>query len=129
MGRIVVLCNHPGCRNLVEIGNGCYCLNHKKHIKQIDNRENRHKRGYTDRWYKIRARKLKLVPLCECCEKLNIIKSAKVVHHIDCNQKNNSSKNLMSLCRECHEVYHDRIYHANKLLIIDTINKIGGIFG
>ena len=42
-----------------------------------------------------------------------MLKSDLIVHHIDFNDKNNSSNNLITLCKKCHLKFH-RSNHINK---------------
>lgn len=46
-----------------------------------------------------------------------------VLHHIDCNRKNNSKSNLVELCELCHLRLHRKIYYrlvkSGKLKLIN----------
>lgn len=99
-------CLYPGCNNIVQSG---YCDEHKKY-NHPDDRPSSHKRGYTTKWEKVRAVKIKQNPLCEMCEKKGIITPSDIVHHIVPISQGGAVldyDNLMSLCNKCHaEVHH-----------------------
>ncbi len=59
-------------------------------------------------WKVARRSKVNRSPLCELCEKKGIIRVADVVHHINQDPWDNDPRNLMSLCRDCHETIHGR---------------------
>ena len=91
-----------------------YC---EQHLKQRYNeykriydqkRASASKRGYNANWSKVRKMYLNRNPLCECdeCKRLNRIRPAKIVHHIDENPRNNKEDNLMAVTRECHNRIH-----------------------
>ena len=80
-------------------------------------REERQKIYNTTIWKKLRAAKLLESPLCEMCLKHNKITSATDVHHIDSFMnytdtrrlsKAYDARNLMSLCKECHQKEHNQ---------------------
>lgn len=66
---------------------------------------------------------------CQCCGENEV----KIVHHIDCNKKNNSPSNLITLCGQCHLSLHAK--YSNKQLRDGNIYKMfpkkfrWGIFG
>lgn len=65
----------------------------------------------TYRWQKLRLRALRRDNFeCQWCKLQGKVKKATVVHHKD---KNINLffvlKNLVSLCRECHEKHHGRL--------------------
>lgn len=101
-------CSTPGCR---ELTNGGPCPKHAK-SRQTSSDSNRcasHKRGYDHLWRKVRERKLRKDPICECgCGQL-----ADCVHHkIPVSERPDlrlTMSNLMSLTNDCHE----RIEHEN----------------
>ena len=70
-------------------------------------------RGYDRRWRKVRALKAKRDPLCEVCRKRGVVKALDVVHHNqsieDAPELRLAMDNLMSLCRDCHEIIHGRL--------------------
>ncbi len=41
-----------------------------------------------------------------CCKQQNIAKDKLIIHHIDFNDKNNDLKNLITLCKKCHCLFH-----------------------
>lgn len=109
-------CNFPGCPNLSRDGSG-WCSKHKAYGEQKrkgdqkkyqQRRGSAASRGYGGEWRKIRTAKLKRNPLCEECEKHGRVTVAWTVHHIDHDQHNNDDSNLMSMCRDCHEIHHGR---------------------
>lgn len=71
----------------------------------------------SQRWRTLRLAKLTDTPLCEMCQKDGVIKQAIDVHHIvsfmstDDKTKRNALAydydNLMSLCKECHQLVHN----------------------
>jgi len=71
-----------------------------------DTRPSASKRGYGSRWKKVRARQLRIEPLCRLCSNEGIIKVANVVDHIIPHKGNSdlmwSSSNHQSLCTPCH---------------------------
>lgn len=57
---------------------------------------------------------------CEVCGNEGVNTNANnhlLVHHIDCNQKNNSLDNLITLCRPCHSIAHKRNRTKLELII------------
>ncbi|MFC1612661.1 HNH endonuclease signature motif containing protein [Patescibacteria group bacterium] len=46
----------------------------------------------------------KIEPICKVCKYKDI--RSLVVHHVDKNRKNNSTQNLIWLCRNCHHLVH-----------------------
>lgn len=89
------------------ISENLYC---DKHNKIINKYYNKYKRApdtykhYSNRWRKIRQLYIKEHPVCELCEKNNILKPVEEVHHIVALSKGGTHKeeNLMSLCKSCH---------------------------
>jgi len=76
-----------------------------------DDRPSAAKRGYDSSWKKVRKLKLNRDPLCEQCAKDGVTKAANVVHHIKPlgeGGKRLDENNLMSLCRNCHEILEGR---------------------
>lgn len=61
---------------------------------------------HSDRWRKIREKKLSEDFLCETCLKHNIETIATIVHHIDGNELNNEWNNYQSVCQSCHNKIH-----------------------
>lgn len=54
-------------------------------------------------WRKIRARKLRMNPLCERHLEQGQTVAATMVHHRDGNELHNNDENHESLCNPCHE--------------------------
>lgn len=55
---------------------------------------------------------------CQCCGD----KERNAVHHIDCNKKNNSTSNLITLCNQCHRYIHGK--YTNEVLRRSNIYKL-----
>lgn len=124
-------CKIPGCPNLVTTG---YCPEHEHFNTKPDNRDrfkklDRRKTTEEKRFYSSAAwtRCSKLYrqqhPICEVCEKKNVIVKADLVHHkkkltdiLRDRENPLSFKNLQSLCNKCHlrELYS---YRKNKKLL------------
>ncbi len=66
-------------------------------------RPNAYQAGYDHKWAAIRARKLRIDPLCERCRTDGLYVEARIVHHKDGNPRHNHESNLESLCWSCHE--------------------------
>ena len=60
-------------------------------------------RGYDAAWRTVRAAVLAEQPTCVVCGAL-----AEVVHHVDGDSRDNDRRNLLALCRDCHERAHGR---------------------
>jgi len=77
-----------------------------------DKRPSSRARGYDTAWERLRNWYLKQNPLCIDCQGAGVIRPAVVVHHIipveDDPSKRLDMDNLMSLCRDCHEIRHQR---------------------
>lgn len=101
-------CAFPGCPNLVT--GARYCITHDAMVKKSydESREDARDRGYTTRWEKVRAMKLKRNPICERCEKEGRVTPAAMVHHIDGDSKHHAMDNLMSMCWPCHGKQHSK---------------------
>lgn len=81
------------------------------HEVREDNRESAASRGYDGRWAKLRLRYLNRHPLCERCMSQGSTTLAGVVHHkvpISDGGARLDARNLMAVCRECHEIIHGR---------------------
>lgn len=98
-------CAHPGCHELTRNNR---CDKHRKQTLFEAQRETSNQRGYNYQWGKVRAKFLSTHSLCDTCYQKGIITVAKIVHHIDEDQRNNDEDNLRSLCRDCHEQLHGR---------------------
>lgn len=59
-----VLCKHPGCPELVDVGKG-YCEKHKPLHPEYT--RSAAKRGYNSKWQRVRKRYLEAHPLCVMC--------------------------------------------------------------
>ena len=55
---------------------------------------------------------------CQCCKTNKKL----IVHHLDCNPKNNSPSNLIVLCNQCHSHLHNK--YGNKKLRESNIYKL-----
>ena len=97
-------CRFSGCPELTE---NTYC---NKHSKEVTKRYNKYQRDpntykrYSNRWRRIRQPYIKEHPVCELCERKNILKPVEEVHHIVPLSKGgtHNEENLMSLCKSCH---------------------------
>jgi 5-methylcytosine-specific restriction enzyme A len=102
-------CGQPGCRELVEAGQG-YCPAHKRQKqKRVDEqRGSSADRGYGGAWQKARAHYLRAHPLCVYCEREGITKAAEVVDHITPHKGDWDlfwdSDNWQSLCKRHHDI-------------------------
>jgi len=65
-------------------------------------------RGYGGDWQRVRARCLRHNPLCHDCSESGRVTIAKEVHHVkkikDRPDLRLDERNLMTLCKRCHEV-------------------------
>jgi 5-methylcytosine-specific restriction enzyme A len=98
-------CSYRGCSKLAD--KGSYCAEHTKKESQYYNkyrRDPKTRKRYGTEWRKIRARFIKLNPLCEECKKQNRVTPVEEVHHIIPLSKGGThvENNLMSLCKSCH---------------------------
>lgn len=92
-------CKEIGCNKIAT--NGSYCLKHWNNKKSLYS---------SSRWKKTRAIKKQMNPLCEICEKKDIVEMATLIHH----KKDGEIfkdlffdlDNLMSLCVSCHNKIH-----------------------
>ena len=97
-------CRYSGCAELTE---NPYCDKHTKfvtkHYNKYQRDPNTYKR-YSNRWRRIRQPYIKEHPVCELCERKNILKTVEEVHHIIPLSKGgtHNDENLMSLCKSCH---------------------------
>jgi 5-methylcytosine-specific restriction enzyme A len=101
-------CNHGGCTVLTS---DTYCAEHAPLHEWTDERDSSGARGYDSKWRKVRAKYLSRHPLCQRCEEQGRVVLADVVHHIkplDEGGPRLDQLNLMSLCRDCHEIIHGR---------------------
>ena len=81
-------------------------------MAEKENRESSYRRGYDTTWERARKMYLSEHPLCENSEAAKKIKIASLVHHIkpveDYPELRLDPENFMSLCRDCHEIEHER---------------------
>lgn len=102
-------CNKPGCNQLT---NSRFCAEHEKQSKaQYDaQRGSACERGYNYQWFKVRAMKLNMDPLCERHLKQGHDVAAVIVHHLKPIETHPELRlnidNLQSLCNDCHELQH-----------------------
>jgi len=94
--------------------NGCSALTEKpyceKHKKVIDHRYNKYERDsntykrYSNIWRKTRQLYIKQYPVCELCERKNLLIPVQEVHHIVPLSQGgtHNENNLMGLCKSCH---------------------------
>lgn len=100
------LCNHPHCPDFQDKDG--YCNKHAKERRDRyeRTREGSHKRGYDNKWRKVRAVYLRRYPLCVVCEKEGILLMATQVDHIIPHKGDMklfwSESNWQSLCSSCH---------------------------
>lgn len=83
-------------------------------------------------WKQLRETKLRQKPLCECCLKQGVIRTAQDVHHkvsfmsttnpIERDRLAYDLDNLQSLCRECHNAIHN----PKKNNTTPSNNNVGG---
>ncbi len=97
-------CRFSGCPELTDT---LYCSKHYKAMNRYYNKYKRdplYKKRYGTAWRKIRDSYINNNPLCELCERKNILKHAEEVHHIIPLSKGGSheEENLMALCKSCH---------------------------
>lgn len=102
-------CNHAGCNTLTT---DTYCTEHTPfHPVYTDTRRNSRQRGYDTQWEKVRKQHLSAHPLCKRCEDAGRTVVATMVHHIKAIRDGGprlDRSNLMSLCRDCHEMIEGR---------------------
>jgi len=94
-------CPTPGCPELVKSGR---CNRHAASLARAhdERRGSSSERGYDAKWRRIRARALRLEPLCRFCFAVGRITAAREVDHIDGDSSNNADVNLRPLCKPCH---------------------------
>ena len=78
----------------------------------------------TARWKRLRLRKLKAQPLCECCKTNDKITPANEVHHVTPVESVSNIElmeklmfdynNLMSVCHACHVEIHAEMFSHSK---------------
>lgn len=126
-------CQIPGCPNLVNTG---YCKDHQQYstlnkgrdrFKDLDRKKTSEEKKFYSKsaWTKCSRLYRREHPICERCEKKNIIVQAQLVHHKKklrdiLKDKGNplSFKYLESLCNKCHlrELYSYKKSKNNKYL-------------
>lgn len=94
-----------------------YLNKSKKKVVPSINKQERDKIYQTTKWKDLRIAKLIQQPLCEICLEKEMITPAIDVHHIDSFtkyegimklQKAYDFSNLMSLCKQCHQLIHNK---------------------
>lgn len=116
-GRKLIICKE--CKQKKSRGAREYCGNCYKRLFYYDlSKSNLLKKYYGDLslelWKEVRKE-------CVSCGFNKVVE----VHHIDENSKNNSKKNLMGLCPNCHKMIHMYKY---KKEIIDRLKNKGGFY-
>ena len=103
------------CRTaLIRVGSGGLCARCKAKSYQQYNRFQRDQESQafynSNKWRKLRDKKIKLDPLCEQCRDNDLVVTADMVHHIIERKEGGSDTidNLQSLCFACHEKVTDR---------------------
>lgn len=101
-------CGHVGCGKLVHGASRCE-QHTKQQRKEYDSkRESSYKRGYDNRWRKMRKIHLSSNPLCVRCKAVGKVTMAGVVDHIIPHKGNkelfSDTTNWQSLCVRCHNV-------------------------
>ena len=95
-------CRHPGCPHLVEAGQ-LYCSEHAK----LHERPSSAKRGYNNKWRRVRAAYLRKHPMCVKCMAEGRFTPATVVDHITPHRGNPvlmwDENNYQALCKPCHD--------------------------
>lgn len=91
-----------------------------------EHRESRHNRGYDHEWTKIASRHAKQFPVCQECERSDIIVPVDVVDHkipIRCRPELRlDPKNLWSLCHFCHQGIKKRMEaYAERAKMVDLL--------
>lgn len=97
-------CRHPGCPNLVSVGQK-YCDQHKAlHPEEVRTAS---KRGYNSRWRRASRMFLTAHPFCEECLKQGKYTKATVVDHIVPHRGDSKlfwdENNWQALCKSCHD--------------------------
>lgn len=101
-------CKFQGCPNLTHKS---YCDEHRnvarKRYEKYERDPDTNKR-YGTAWRKIRARYVKLHPLCEVCQDQGRLTPVEHVHHIIelSDGGTHDFENLMSVCKSCHSRIH-----------------------
>ena len=110
------VCRWPGCHELTRDRSG-YCPDHQSKAEERRKQRSRDRgnttaRGYGREWQRLRAAYLREHPLCADCLARGIVRPATVVHHLcaiaDRPDLRLESRNLLGLCRDCHELRHGR---------------------
>ena len=115
--RPMTFCKWHGCD---ELASGRYCPEHTILYEQQAvaadreydrDRGNSSDRGYDYRWREVRIRFMRVHPICQRCAGRGRTTAASLVHHIKPINEGGAryeTKNLMSLCNDCHEVIHGK---------------------
>lgn len=76
---------------------------------RYDNGTHKKKSMYSDNFKKIKTLILQRDNnQCQCCKR-NV---KLLVHHMDCNDRNNDPNNLITLCNQCHLSLHSKYEHS-----------------
>ena len=103
-------CRRAGCPERTTHASGL-CETHRaqqeaRHAEQNKQRPSAHRRGYGRRWRKLRARFLRINPLCGKCAEEGLVVPATEVDHIVPHRGDPALmwdwSNLQSLCKSCH---------------------------
>lgn len=99
-------CRYPRCPELVDSG---YCANHAELDKRADRwRGSAASRGYDANWRRFRIAYLRKHPLCVDCLAQQRVMAATEPHHVqkvrDRPDLMYDERNLMPLCKPCHQV-------------------------
>ena len=99
-----VPCKHPGCPELVSVGQK-YCENHK--ALHPEEQRSAATRGYNSKWRRESKKFLELHPLCVRCLEKGIATPATVVDHIIPHRGDQElfwdRSNWQPLCKKCHD--------------------------
>jgi len=79
----------------------------------------------TTRWRRLRIKKMREQPLCECCQSNDKITPASEIHHVTPVESVTTISqmetlmfdynNLMSVCHECHKNIHTEMFSHSKV--------------
>lgn len=100
-------CNHPGCPELVEAGQG-KCEKHRKQHNKLmykehgKSRSKTKERGYGGSHRKLRKMVMAEEPLCRHCLERGKLTPSREMDHIDGDPWNLHRDNLQMLCKPCH---------------------------
>lgn len=119
-------CRHKGCRNLHRNANG-YCDQHRADA----NRARRGSAGKFSAWYttakwrSLRAKQLRMQPLCEFCLKDGKVTAATICDHVEPHRGDESkfwSGPFQSLCQTCHSSTKQRIERGSQPRVVTGVD-------